>query len=117
MILQPFFYAIRPLFMNPKPMENLEMANYLWILGTNCLIYNYLGTAPPPHYLGNAREPRARPPHNNFVYCMYRLVKVGNICDLKMFSKLTHRWLGAVLLVCLLRHGNGPASHGRSLHI
>lgn len=42
-ILQPFFYAIRPLFMNPKPMENLEMANYLFILGTNCLIYNYLG--------------------------------------------------------------------------
>lgn len=42
-LLQPLFYSIRPLFMNPKPMEPLEVVNTIWTLSWNYFIYNFLG--------------------------------------------------------------------------
>ena len=52
-ILQPFFYAIRPLFMRPKPLTGLEMVNaavqivfdviIVWTMGYKSLAYLILG--------------------------------------------------------------------------
>jgi len=42
-ILQPLFYAIRPFFIHPKPMEQLEILNMIWTIGWNCFIYNFIG--------------------------------------------------------------------------
>lgn len=41
--LQPLFYSFRPLFVHPKPVETLEIANTLWTIGWNYLIYNFIG--------------------------------------------------------------------------
>lgn len=42
-ILQPFFYTMRPLFVNPKPFTQLEMANLLIQLIFDLLVIKYLG--------------------------------------------------------------------------
>ena len=42
-ILQPFFYAIRPFFVDPLPLEKGEVVNTLVQLSFDWLIYTYLG--------------------------------------------------------------------------
>jgi len=42
-ILQPFFYALRPMLLNPKPMEPLEVLNFAVQFVFNCLVYYLLG--------------------------------------------------------------------------
>merc|ERR1711976_317926 len=53
-ILQPFFYTIRPLFLRPKPIETLEVVNFIiqalfdivivYTMGWRSLIYLGIGT-------------------------------------------------------------------------
>lgn len=42
-ILQPFFYTLRPLFINPKPIEPMEFVNILVQLAFDLVIVKYLG--------------------------------------------------------------------------
>lgn len=42
-ILQPFFYTLRPLFVNPKPLEPFELINIAVQLSFDALIITYLG--------------------------------------------------------------------------
>lgn len=42
-ILQPLFYSFRPLFVHPKPLEKLEIANTMWTIFWNWVIYNFMG--------------------------------------------------------------------------
>lgn len=42
-ILQPFFYTLRPLFMNPKPISKLELINIFVQLWFDILIVKFLG--------------------------------------------------------------------------
>jgi len=43
MFLQPFFYAFRPLFMNPKVACKLEVFNFIFQFMCDGLVYYYLG--------------------------------------------------------------------------
>ena len=43
MFLQPFFYALRPLIMNPRMMSKLEALNFLIQITTDVLVIYYLG--------------------------------------------------------------------------
>jgi len=40
-ILQPFFYAIRPLLLNPKPITKKEILNIVLVLISNTILYSY----------------------------------------------------------------------------
>ncbi|MEE6473790.1 hypothetical protein FKM82_010172 [Ascaphus truei] len=42
-ILQPLFYAIRPLCINPKPISKLEIINLVVQFSFDAVIYNFLG--------------------------------------------------------------------------
>ncbi|XP_013394317.1 sphingolipid delta(4)-desaturase DES1 [Lingula anatina] len=42
-LLQPFFYALRPLFLRPKKIEMLEVINFLMQLVFDVLIYYFFG--------------------------------------------------------------------------
>ena len=42
-VLQPFFYALRPLVINPKTPMKLEIANTLIQLSFNALVVHYFG--------------------------------------------------------------------------
>lgn len=42
-LLQPFFYTMRPLFVNPKPMEPMELANIVVQLAFDALIIQTIG--------------------------------------------------------------------------
>lgn len=42
-ILQPWFYGIRPFFINPKPVSLYEILNTIIQVAFNILIYKYLG--------------------------------------------------------------------------
>ena len=45
-ILQPFFYTIRPFFMRPKPLEMLELINIIVQFTFDFIIYYLLGVKP-----------------------------------------------------------------------
>lgn len=42
-ILQPFFYAIRPIFVRPKPITSLEVINSIYQIFFDFLIYYFFG--------------------------------------------------------------------------
>lgn len=42
-ILQPFFYTLRPLFINPKPMESFELLDIIVQLSFDFVIIKLLG--------------------------------------------------------------------------
>ncbi|CAG5125814.1 unnamed protein product [Candidula unifasciata] len=42
-ILQPWFYSIRPFFVNPKPLSILEIINLILQLSFDIILYKYLG--------------------------------------------------------------------------
>lgn len=43
MFLQPFFYALRPLFMNPKLASKLEVFNFVLQFAFDALVFKFLG--------------------------------------------------------------------------
>lgn len=45
-ILQPLFYSLRPFFMRPKPLENLELMNIIVQFSFDILVYYFLGIKP-----------------------------------------------------------------------
>ncbi|NP_001279205.1 sphingolipid delta(4)-desaturase DES1 [Callorhinchus milii] len=50
-ILQPVFYAIRPLWINPKPLTHLEITNVAVQLSFNLLVYYLMGIKPVVYML------------------------------------------------------------------
>lgn len=42
-LLQPWFYAIRPFFVNPKPLSMLEIVNLVIQISFDIILYKYLG--------------------------------------------------------------------------
>ncbi|ESN98942.1 hypothetical protein HELRODRAFT_66489 [Helobdella robusta] len=42
-ILQPYFYAIRPLFIRPKPITSLEIINFTFQFAFDVIIYHFFG--------------------------------------------------------------------------
>lgn len=43
LLLQPFFYALRPLFLRPKPVTLQEIVNFVVQMGFDMLIYHFFG--------------------------------------------------------------------------
>lgn len=46
-ILQPFFYALRPVLVYPKPVTGLEVVNFLVQLAFDALVYKFCGEPTP----------------------------------------------------------------------
>lgn len=46
-ILQPFFYALRPVLVYPKPVTGLEVVNFLVQLAFDVLVYKFCGEPTP----------------------------------------------------------------------
>ncbi|XP_078254981.1 sphingolipid delta(4)-desaturase DES1 [Rhinoraja longicauda] len=53
-ILQPLFYATRPLYINPKPITHLEITNLVVQLTFNLLIYHLWGVKPIVYMLAGS---------------------------------------------------------------
>ena len=56
--LQPFFYALRPLVVNPKPPMKLEVANTVIQLSFNAFVVYYFGNYTQQYLKGNRFQSR-----------------------------------------------------------
>ena len=127
--LQPLFYTLRPLFIHPKPIETLEIANTIWTVGWNWLIYNFIGLlfndlafslflnyglfTSPFHYT-----------HEIFrLQLLFSVLAYYLLCLMSWDYYCIHfRWLGAGLPCWGHSPRNGAAPHGgtfyqRALHL